>query len=56
LHADAILYAVFADMSIVGMNLSLMMNTVGFYQVSSSSDVVAFGELQQYTDSILIVY
>jgi hypothetical protein len=24
--------------------------------VSSSSDVVAFGELQQYTDSILIVY
>mmetsp|Transcript_12657 Transcript_12657/g.21438 ORF Transcript_12657/g.21438 Transcript_12657/m.21438 type:complete len:347 (+) Transcript_12657:165-1205(+) len=34
---DAILYAVFADMSIVGMNLSLMMNTVGFYQIAKLS-------------------
>eukprot|EP00240_Pyramimonas_obovata_P004109 CAMPEP_0118925814 /NCGR_PEP_ID=MMETSP1169-20130426/3637_1 /TAXON_ID=36882 /ORGANISM="Pyramimonas obovata, Strain CCMP722" /LENGTH=343 /DNA_ID=CAMNT_0006867217 /DNA_START=141 /DNA_END=1172 /DNA_ORIENTATION=- len=34
---DAILYTVFADLSIVGMNFSLMMNTVGFYQIAKLS-------------------
>ena len=35
LHADLALFAVIADVSILTLNLSLMLNTVSFYQVSA---------------------
>eukprot|EP00241_Pyramimonas_parkeae_P006620 CAMPEP_0114251570 /NCGR_PEP_ID=MMETSP0058-20121206/15344_1 /TAXON_ID=36894 /ORGANISM="Pyramimonas parkeae, CCMP726" /LENGTH=334 /DNA_ID=CAMNT_0001365387 /DNA_START=35 /DNA_END=1039 /DNA_ORIENTATION=+ len=34
---DVVLFTICADLSIVGMNMSLMMNTVGFYQISKLS-------------------
>jgi len=36
---DAVLFAFCADISIVGMNMSLMLNTVGFYQISKLSTI-----------------
>lgn len=36
---DILLFCVCADVSIVGMNMSLMMNTVGFYQISKLSTI-----------------
>lgn len=34
LHADVLLFAVVADISILTLNLSLMINTVSFYQIA----------------------
>jgi drug/metabolite transporter (DMT)-like permease len=33
-HADRIIFAVAANISIASLNLSLMVNTVGFYQIA----------------------
>ena len=41
LHADLLLFTATANTSIVTLNLSLMINTVGFYQVPSPMHALA---------------
>jgi hypothetical protein len=40
-YADALRFAVVANMSIASLNLSLLVNSIGFYQVLQLSTTVA---------------